>query len=99
MKNALTASERRGILVVAALALLITGAGWVVSVCQRNLPEEDMPEVEVLVRGDSVTDDGGSKKMSGKTRKKKKEKSDSLGNKSSKTPKKYRRRSPRDEAV
>lgn len=100
MKNVLTASERRGIIVVAALALLITGSGWVVSMCQRNMPDEEMPEVEVLVSGDSVIDvAGGVDGKSEKTRKRKKERFDSLGNKSSKTPKTYRRRSPRDESV
>ena len=98
MKNVLTASERRGILVVAALSLVITGAGWIVSMCQRSVPQEAMPEVEVLLRGDSVSEsrsDGDSVKKKRRRRSRK----DSVGNKRNPQPMQYRKRSPIDEIV
>lgn len=80
-KNPLTASERRGIIVVAAISLLITGAGMVVSRCDRPDPEElerNAPRVEVLLSADSlqandtVTQKNRKTRGKGKTRGKKK---------------------------
>ena len=97
MKNPVTASERRGIIVVAVLALLITGGGWLVSTCRRQSPETVPPEVAVLVRGDSVGDGVGE--SSGKRKKNRKDSTGSSKSSKSKSPKTYRRRSPRDESV
>lgn len=97
MKNPVTASERRGILVVAALALAVTGCGFLMSLCNRGVPEVPPPEVEVLVRGDSVQGKD-SRGKSGK-RRKRNSKKDSVGNAGNKAPKKYRRRNPLDEGV
>lgn len=99
MKNPLTASERRGIIVVAGLALTITSAGWIVSTCQRPLPEEPLPEVEILVSGDSATSEGdyvGSHETKKRKRRNRRDSAYSNGSNSLKT---YRRRSPRDEFV
>lgn len=98
MKNVLTASERRGILVVAALALLITGAGWIVSMCRHNDPEEVMPEVEVLVSGDSVQEEvSGTDSTRRKHRRRVRK--DSVGAKDARQRKQYRRRNPLDESA
>lgn len=83
MKNQLTASERRGILVVAAIALVITAAGWIVSLCSRPAAENPMPEVEVMVHGDSVSMKDSVKNVKNTTKRKRK----------------FRRRSPLDEKV
>lgn len=98
MKNPLTASERRGILVVAALALIITGTGWVVSMCQRPTPTEPLPELEVLARGDSLSDDSVGKRP-GRKKGRRRSRKDSIGGKGKKAPKQYRRRNPLDEGV
>lgn len=96
MRNSLTASERRGIIVVAVLALLLTLSGWFVSKCQRQHMEETPPEVEVLIHGDSISETDSTTVRKKRTRK---SKNDSVKKKKGKTPKYYRRRSPRDEAV
>lgn len=95
MKGKVTASERRGIIVVAALALLITGSGWLASTCRRHADEVSPPEIEVLVNGenpDGDVSDAGGKNRSERMRK------DSAGSRQ-KSRKTYRRRSPRDEGV
>ncbi|MBD5358625.1 MAG: hypothetical protein HDR88_16835 [Bacteroides sp.] len=100
MKNPLTASERRGILVVAAISLLITGCGWGVAMCGRSEAEEMTPEVEVLLHGDSLTSKGTTDKKSSTERGKKKGRRDSVSSSVKKKDKKvYRKRSPLDEPV
>ena len=94
MKNPMTSSERRGILVVAAIALLITGAGLLVPECGRNKCEVSPEEVEVIVRGDSA---GGESSGKMKEKREKRHKVSSSGKEKKK--KTYRRRSPRDETV
>lgn len=96
MRNALTASERRGILVVAGVALIITACGWGMSMCRHDAPEENIPEVEVLVRGDSTT--GGDTTAMRKKRRRN-NKNDSVSRKKVKSHKQYRRRSPLDEPL
>ena len=87
--NPLTASERRGIIVLAIVALLITGAGVGMSFLHKGKTIETVPEISVLVEGDSL-DNGSSSKKNRKTTKK---------NKKTKEKKVYRRRSPLDEPV
>lgn len=62
MKNKLTSSERRGILVVAGIALLLTGAGFVASVWSGPEPPEQLPEVKLLVAGDSAKSDPSARR-------------------------------------
>ena len=50
--NPLTSSERRGILILAILSLLITGAGLCVAYCDRPATTIESKEVEVLLRGE-----------------------------------------------
>ncbi len=45
-RQPLTASERRGILIVAIISLLITGAGLCVSYCGRNGADSTPPPTE-----------------------------------------------------
>lgn len=97
-----TSSERKGILAVAGIALLVIALGFCAGLCSRNgdaLPVDEMEEVMVLdsvpySETGSVKDNDTVKKISsGKketTRKKKN---------STKKKKTYRRRDPRDEIV
>lgn len=68
-KNSFTSSERRGIIAVAALALLITGCGFWLSRCGRPESTITPAEVEVLLDG------------SGKSRSPEKERKDTLSKK------------------
>ena len=103
----LTTSERRGILIIAALALLITGAGLFVGHCNRPESTVVPNEVEVLYKPDDKAQPDSVAKLSKGSRKSTRK--DSAGNsakstrmrqgKTKKEPKVYRRRSPRDEEV
>lgn len=97
MRNPLTASERRGIIVVASIALIITGAGWIVSMCQRNTPEEPLPDVEVLINGDSISSDTSA--VGDKKRIRRGMRNDSTKEGRKKSRKTFRRRNPLDEGV
>lgn len=57
-KNPITASERRGIIAVAALALLICGAGLWLARCGRPETTVTPEEVEVLLDGSSARESG-----------------------------------------
>lgn len=94
-KNPLTASERRGILIVAGIALLLTGGGWIVSRCQRPPIDVSPQEVTILMHGDSLSSDKDKmqKKRKRKTRK------DSVSSKKKKVKKTYRQRNPLEEPV
>lgn len=100
IKNPLTSSERRGIIAVAALALLITGAGLWLSRCGRPETTVTPEEVEVLLDGSSSregysesTNDSISKGNKSKKRDRGSSGSKKKGNKS------YRKRSHLDEHV
>lgn len=99
MKNPLTASERRGILVVAAIALIITGCGWGISRCDRSEPDEPLPEIEVLVHGDSSLTQKEEEVTPKPKRKRRKAVNDSTSSKKKKGKKVYRQRSPLDELI
>ena len=99
----LTASERRGILIIAALALLITGAGLCVSHCGRSTSTIDPHDVEVLYRPDGKAQPDSVANLRKGTRK-----DGDRGSANStrmhqgtskKSQKVYHRRSPRDEEV
>lgn len=48
-KNPLTSSERRGVIVVAALALFITGIGLIFRQCDSKDDDISPADIEVLV--------------------------------------------------
>ena len=95
MKNGLTATERRGVIVVALVALIITAFGFFISKDQNENDTVMVEEVRVMAREDSVAEKEAktSKKKSSKKSSKKK------GGKSSAKKKQYGRRSPIDEEV
>lgn len=98
-RHPVSASERRGIIVVAALALLITGSGIITSTCSLRNRHGHEPEITTLTlpsSSDSLqkNDSGKSSKTDSLKKKGKKKK----GN-SSRTPKTYRKRNPLDETV
>lgn len=103
-RNPLTSSERRGIIAVALVALLITGSGMWVSRCNRPASPPEPAEVEVLIPADSVeagherTD--STENLPGKRgRREERRKKASSAKSKNKTPKTYRRRSPLDEEI
>ena len=91
----LTSSERRGVIIVALVALLVTGLGAMVSYWGRPSIPENLEEVENLSQVDTVFEKTNkkSKRESSATKKKKKKKT------STKKRKTYSRRSPIDEEV
>lgn len=101
-KNPVTASERRGILVVAALALLIIGTAFLTNRCDRSSLPTPPPEVKTVTLPDTLSPD--SLQTAGKKiRKGGKNHTDSLRRKKKgrkgKAKKTYRTRSPLDEPV
>ena len=87
-RNPFTASERRGIIIVAIAALLVTGIGAVLSYMPPSTSLTDN-ELENVISNDSVTPTNSSnikKKSSVKKRTKKEKKT-------------FRKRSPLDEEV
>lgn len=101
-----TASERRGILAIAILALLLIGGGVSLSLCGRNTEEVD--KIPVVVEHpemiDSIAirenDENATNKSSHSSKtKKSNSKTKRSVSKKSKEKKTYRRRSPLDEPV
>lgn len=106
-KKSYSASERRGILVVAALALLITSSGFIISRCNQPDASEKLPQdkIQTIVSPDSTDNHksashnkeltpADSTKKKGKKGKRKKS-----GSSHSKDRKTYRKRSPLDEPI
>lgn len=104
----LSASERRGILVVAALSLLITGGGLCVSYCDRPQQVIDPHEVEVLMERDSLSEAQADSVAKVRRKSLQKQRRDSIrrakgkmknksGGSRKREEKVYRRRSPIDE--
>ena len=90
-----TSSERRGILVIAILALLLTGGGFLLSFWGRENKESD--NIHVVVELTQMKDTVENNKIiEKKTKANKKQKS---ARKNNKTKKNYPRRSPLDEPV
>ncbi len=96
-KNPITASERRGIIAVAALALLITGAGLWLSRCGRQETTVTPEEVQILLDGSSSGNGYKGDSLSIKDKSKKEGKRGRNGKK--KGNKSYRDRSHLDEHV
>lgn len=88
-----TASERRGILIIAILALIITGAGLLL---HNGGKEEIRDSIEIQEMVNSIDTTNYQKKNLEKSKKKRKKSSKGNKDKSKKT---YRRRSPVDETV
>ena len=92
-----TASERRGILAIATIALALIGGGAALSLCSRERAEAE--ELPVVIEHPELIDSLAVKEKEEKSGKKKREKA-TKGSKSTKKEKKvYRRRSPLDEPV
>ncbi|MDE5712177.1 MAG: hypothetical protein K2I16_00910 [Muribaculaceae bacterium] len=103
-KNPLTSSERRGIVAVAALALLITGGGICLSRCGMPEPMVTPADVEILLDGTSlkneVKDSPAGKGKRDSAKHKRRQKNDSLSDKKNqKGTRIYRKRSLLDENV
>ena len=93
-----TASERRGVIAIAFLALLITALGLGLSLCGRR-SQNQAPEVSEMTEiVDSASIINGREKNSKKA-KIVKGRGKSHKSKKSKNPKTYRRRSPLDEPI
>ena len=112
--NPVTASERRGILIVAIIALLLCGGGLFVSRCGGEGGGSGSVEADVLydpkaVSGSETADSAGSGASGfidgNKTWRSKRSKQDKQGSSAKRKTKKqrqqktYRRRSPIDEEV
>lgn len=88
MRNSLTSSERRGAVILAIISLIVIGVAFIIpSVMPDKSKPIDSTEVEILVRGDTVSS------VKEKTKEKK------STPKKTKTKKTYRQRSPLDEPV
>lgn len=111
MKNAITSSERKGILTVAGIALLVTAFGLLTSITRCGTLNMEEPQVEVLaIDSDSImTEDNveaapdSTDVSDKKTRKKLNKETDNnppgVKTKKEKERKVFKRRSRRDEDV
>lgn len=100
--SSFSASERRGILAVAIIALLLIGGGLGVTMCESGKYETQ--EIPAVVEHPEMVDSVAVKEKEEKEAKKKSKKEKSASEKGgskdkSKSTKIYRRRSPRDEPV
>lgn len=95
-KNSYTSSERKGILVIALVALLIIGSGVVLALCGR--PRERVEEIPVVVEYPEAVDSTYLKNEN-ETKKNTKSKTKNTTSSATKTQKIYRKRSPLDEPV
>ena len=91
-RNSYTASERRGILAIAIIALILVGTGWGLSFCNRSARQDQA--YPILEEHSAMVD-------SVRIEKEKKEKSSKKSKETSKkkTRKSFRQRSPLDEPV
>lgn len=97
-----TASERRGVLAIAIIALLLIGGGVLVSLIHGN--KGDSSEYPIVREHPELIDsaairDEGTKQTGGATKKSNVKKRNSETKSSKKSQKTYRRRSPLDEPV
>lgn len=95
--SSFSASERRGIIVIALAALLIIASGIVLGLCGR--PHEKTQEIPVVVEHPEMVDSASLEQSSKTETKKKRDKSKNFGDSKKNQPKTYRRRSPLSEPV
>ncbi len=99
----LTSSERRGIVIIAALALLVTVAGLCVSYCGRPSAVDEPPKVEVVYKPDSVAyacaDSVAKAEAKARRDSLRKERRDSMRRQRKAAEKSYQRRNPIDEEL
>ena len=100
-KNPLTSSERRGVIVVAALALFITGIGLIFRQCDSKDDDISPADREILVDGDSLNNAAKeSAEVNGKrARRKRRNRSDSVSGKRERVVTAPRRRNFLDERL
>lgn len=101
-RNTITSSERRGIIAIAFLALLIVGGGMVLSRCGGHESMMTQEEIEILLKSDSVPrNDDSVKRGKGRNGRagKGKNRKDTLNDKGKKSGKTYRRRNFLEEPV
>lgn len=92
-----TASERRGLLVIALVALLIVGSGVVLALCGR--PTEKVEEIPIVVEHPEMVDTTKIKDSFSTSSKKKKNKTINNKKSNQKKSKTYRKRNPIEEPV
>lgn len=100
-RNSYTASERRGILAIALISLLLIGGGIIVTLIKGD-KDKDMEYPIVTQHSeviDSVAVKNSKKDKKSKEKKENKGRKSKSGNKSTKQKKVYRKRSPLDEPV
>ncbi|MCH5238591.1 MAG: hypothetical protein J1F38_00035 [Muribaculaceae bacterium] len=109
-RSSYTASERRGMIAIALVALLIIAVGLLLPLCSGNREESGTPAVVVehaemidsVAAGKAPSSDkeyDNASQEKGSKKKTKKSSSSRKQTKKEKTMKEYRRRSPLDEPV
>lgn len=96
-RSSYTASERRGILAIALVSLLIIGCGAIFSLCGRGGNSGE--NIIMVEEHPELVDSTAVKKKQQKDSKKKSKKKSKSSSSKSKTNKTYRKRSPLDEPV
>lgn len=96
-RSSYTASERRGIIAIAIIALIFIGVGIWISI--KGTREVKRMEEPVIVEMPEVIDSVNLEKKKEVKSKKKSDKAKTVGNKKKDAKKTYRRRSPLDEPV
>lgn len=91
-----SASERRGIITIAIIALLLIGGGVTFTLCGRD--SKDSHEIPVVIEHPEYIDSASLEIQKIERDKKKSDRKKSRGSKT-KSKKEYRQRSPRDETV
>ena len=102
MSASYSASERRGILIVALIALIIIGAGLFIAYFERHQPDDmkNTPQiVEISEYIDTVSNNYETEKTTLNKKQKSLKKKNSKKTSKGKAQKTYRRRNPLEEPV